>query len=381
MNRSQSFLLVCIAISALAAFIVVLPFIEYVLSALVIAYVLYPLHLRLVPHVGERISPILLIAGTVIAAFLPFYYIVTALVRDLQNLARGRTGLEIEEVEATLFDQFGLIVDIESLLMTGARELLEVLSSSATGFVALALRTSLGLALLLFLIYYGLKDGPEFVSWIKENSPLPRTVTDNLFGQIEQTTRGVVIGHIFVAILQGLLGGIGLWLAGLPNVVFWTFVMIVLAFLPLIGAFMVWGPAVIYLVIIGDPVSATFLGLYGVLVVSMVDNYARPIVIDKRARLNPGLILVGVFGGVYVLGFVGLFVGPIVLGIFVAMVVTFVDDYDELTVGEPAIDVAAAERSSQELGPVDTFDPSQQPGQPTDPTPSDSPDGSTSGDE
>ena len=365
MNRSQSFLLVCIAISALAAFIVALPFIEYVLSALVIAYVLYPLHRRLIPHTGERISPILLITGTVIAAFLPFYYIITALTRDLQNLARGRTGLEIDEVEATLFDQFGLVVDIESLLMTGARELLEVLSSSATGFVALALRTSLGLALLLFLIYYCLKDGPEFVAWVRENSPLPRQVTNNLFGQIEQTTRGVVIGHIFVAFVQGILGGVGLWIAGLPSVGFWTFAMIVLAFLPLIGAFMIWGPAVIYLVIVGDPVSATFLGLYGVLVVSMVDNYARPIVIDKRARLNPGLILVGVFGGVYVLGFVGLFVGPIILGIFVAMVVTFVDDYDKLAVGEPAIDAAAAERSGQELGPIDTFDPSQRPAQPT----------------
>ena len=366
MNRSQSFLLVCIAISALAAFIVVLPFIEYVLSALVIAYVLYPLHLRLVPRVGERLSPILLITGTVIAALLPFYYIITALIRDLQNLARGRTALEIDEVEAALFDQFGLVVEIEPLLMTGARDLLEVLSTGATGFVALALRTSLGLALALFLIYYGLKDGPEFVAWIRENSPLPQDVTGNLFSQIEQTTWGVVIGHIFVAFVQGLLGGIGLWIAGLPNVVFWTFVMIVLAFLPLIGAFMIWGPAAIYLVIVGEPISGTFLALYGVLVVSMVDNYARPIVIDKRARLNPGLILVGVFGGVYVLGFVGLFVGPIILGIFVAMVVTFVDDYDKLAVGEPAIDAAATERSSQELGPVDSFDPSQRPGQPTD---------------
>jgi len=298
-----------------------------------------------VPHLGEQVSPLVLIVATVLAAFLPFYYIASALTRDLQNLARGRTGLEIDSVEATLFEQFGLVIDIEQQLMIGARQLLDVFSSGATGFVAFALRTSLGVALLFFLLYYGLKDGPKFVAWARTNSPLPHGVTDYLFDKIEQTTWGVVIGHIFVAFLQGLLGGVALWAAGIPSVVFWTFVMIVLALLPLIGAFLVWGPAALYLAVIGDPVSATFLVLYGILVVSTVDNFARPLVIDKRAHLNPGLILVGVFGGVYVLGFVGLFVGPIVLGIFAAMVVTFVEEYDTLAVGEPAIETASASGS------------------------------------
>ncbi len=345
MNRAQSFLLVCIGISGLAVLLIVLPFVEYVLSAVVLAYVLYPIHQRLVPHLGEQVSPLLLIVATILAAFLPFYFIATALTRDLQNLARGRTGLEIESVETTLFEQFGLVIDIEQQLMIAARQLLDLFSSGATGLVAFALRTSLGVALLFFLLYYSLKDGPKFVAWARTNSPLPRDVTDHLFDRIEQTTWGVVIGHIFVAFLQGLLGGVGLWIAGIPSIAFWTFVMIVLALLPLIGALLVWAPAALYLAIIGDPVSATFLALYGILVVSTVDNFARPLVIDKRAHLNPGLILVGVFGGVYVLGFVGLFVGPIVLGIFVAMVVTFVEEYDTLAVGEPAIETASASKS------------------------------------
>lgn len=346
MNRSQSFLLICIGLFALATFVIVLPFFEYVLSALVLAYVLFPLHQRLLARVGERTSAVVLILGTLVTAVVPFFYIAHALTRDLRDLARGRTGLEVESVESLLFDRFGVVVDIEPLIATAGSEVYELLSSSATGFVAVALRTSLGLALMLFLIYYALKDGPEFVAWIKTNSPLPREVTDNLFEQIERTTWGVVIGHIFVAIVQGLLGGLGLWLAGIPSVAFWTFVMIVLALLPLIGAFIVWGPATVYLVAVGDPISATFLALYGVLVVSTVDNYARPIVIDKHAHLNPGLVLVGVFGGVYVLGFVGLFVGPIILGVFVAMVVTFVDDYDRLAVGAPAIEKTAAVEST-----------------------------------
>ncbi len=73
--------------------------------------------------------------------------------------------------------------------------------------------------------------------------------------------------------------------------------------------------------------AAIFLAVYGLTVVSFIDYYVRPIVIDKRARLNPAVILVGVFGGVYTLGFVGLFVGPILIGILVAIVETFRQEY------------------------------------------------------
>ena len=153
---------------------------------------------------------------------------------------------------------------------------------------------------------------------------------DRLFERIDRTIWDVVIGHISVALIQSPIAGAGLYVAGIPNVVFRTFVMAVLALLPLIGAFLVWGPAAVYLVLIGDVTTGVLLAVYGIAVVSMVDNYARPIVIDQRATLNPGVILVGVFGGVYTIGFTGLFVGPIVLGVFAATLQTFKREYDRL---------------------------------------------------
>ncbi|MEM4781276.1 MAG: AI-2E family transporter, partial [Halalkalicoccus sp.] len=131
-------------------------------------------------------------------------------------------------------------------------------------------------------------------------------------------------------LIEGAIAGLGLFATGIPNAAFWTFVMIVLALLPLIGAFMVWAPAAGYLFVIGEAGSATLLFAYGIVVVSMIDNYARPILIDREAQLNPGVILVGVFGGVYALGFVGLFVGPIALGVLAAALVTFAEEYDRL---------------------------------------------------
>ena len=100
----------------------------------------------------------------------------------------------------------------------------------------------------------------------------------------------------------------------MPNAAFWTVVMIVLAVLPIIGSFIVWGPAVGWLFVVGRPVAALALLFYGTIVVGVSDDYLRPIIVDHYARVNPAVILIGVLGGIYVIGFMGIFFGPIIIG-------------------------------------------------------------------
>lgn len=330
MNRSQAFLLLCIGLSAAVSLLVIRPFLQYVLGAIIAAYVLHPVHRRFIPHLGRLLSPIVLILGSLVVVILPLLYIVRAFIADLQQLARGETDLQIERIEATVLEYTGEEVDVAEQFRLFVGNLFEVLFGSAADIATAGLKLSLGLVLVLFLVYYLLKDGARFVAWSRTVIPLPSEVTDRLFERIDRTIWGVVIGHISVALIQSLIAGAGLYVAGIPNVVFWTFVMAVLALLPLIGAFLVWGPAAVYLALIGDVTTGVLLAVYGIAVVSMVDNYARPIVIDQRAQLNPGVILVGVFGGVYTIGFTGLFVGPIVLGVFAATLQTFKREYDRL---------------------------------------------------
>ena len=330
MNRSQAFLVLAIAVAAALSVLIVLPFIEYVLGALLLAYILLPFHRRLEPHLGEFVSPIALLAASAVVVVVPLWYIIQSFVRDLQQLARGETALDIPEIEARIFDLTGVEVDLSLQLELFVDSLIEVLFGSVTNIATAGLQFSLGLALVLFLVYYLLREGDEFVAWARRLVPLPPKVTAELFEQIDRMTWGVVVGHISVAFLQAIIAGVGLYFAGIPNVVFWTFVMAVLALLPLIGAFLVWGPAALYLVALGDVTAGVLLAIYGIVVVSMVDNYARPIVIDQQAHLNPGVILVGVFGGVYTIGFTGLFVGPITLGVLAATLKTFEQQYEQL---------------------------------------------------
>jgi predicted PurR-regulated permease PerM len=327
MDTDQRFLFALVVVSGVVSVLIVLPFLQFVLGSVLVAYVLYPVSGRLEPYVGSRLAPLVVMAGALLAVFAPVAYITVVLLRDLRALESGDSGLETAEIEATIAEQTGQEVDLTSSVSTIGGELVDILFGDVAALVAFGLWLSLGFALMLFVVYYLVRDGDRLVAWVIDVAPMANNVCGRLFRRIDDTTWGVVVGHLFVAVLQGAVGGFGLFLAGIPNVVFWTFVMIVLAVLPLIGASLVWAPAAAYLFAIGDTGLAVALFLYGLVVVSLVDNYARPIVIDREADLNPAVILVGVFGGTYAIGLTGLFIGPIVLAVFVTTVEAFDDEY------------------------------------------------------
>ena len=338
MNRGQGFLLFLILAVGAITLLIVLPFLEYVIVAMILAYVLFPAHVRIErrlsgvvdPGIASFVSAVALILTSILAVALPLAYITRVFVADLTAIAQGESDIDVVAIEEGIEELTGAEVDLAELLAAAGSTLVDVLFDGVGGVVGFLLHAALGAALVVFLVYYLLLEGPEFVGWLHDTVPLPDDVTDGLFEKVDATTWGDVIGHISVALLQAIIAGIGLWAVGIPNVVFWTFVMAVLALLPLIGAFLVWGPAALYLVVVDQVAAGILLALYGLFVISMVDNYARPIVIDQSAHLNPGVILIGVFGGVYAVGFTGLFVGPIAIGMLAATLETFREDYERI---------------------------------------------------
>jgi predicted PurR-regulated permease PerM len=330
MNKKQGFLLVVLLLSGVVSLLIVLPFLQYIVGSVLIAYVLYPVNERLIPRLGPRIAPLTVMFGAVLVVFIPVGYLTFVLVRDLIALSNGETGIETAEIEGRIAELTGREVELTASINSLGSELLDILLPDVSALVSFGVELALGFGLMLFAVYYLLRDGGEFVEWVIDVAPMQDAVCSRLFRRIDDTTWGVVVGHLLVAVLQGLVGGVGLFLAGVPNVVFWTFAMIVLALLPLIGAFLIWAPAAAYLVAVDQSGAGVFLLVYGLLVISLVDNYARPLLIDREAHLNPAVILIGVFGGTYALGVTGLFLGPIILAVFATTIAVFDDEYDEL---------------------------------------------------
>lgn len=330
MNKEQGFLLVVLLLSALFSLFLILPFLQYILAAIILAYILYPVNARLEPYLGRRIAPIAVITVATVVGMLPVLYITRVLIQDLLALSRGETGLNTAHIEEAIRNLTGQEVAVSEVLRGIGSELLGVLFGNVTVVISTGVTVLVGGGLAVFLVYYLLRDGERFVRWLIDVVPMTDAVCGRLLDRVDRTAWGVIVGHLFVAIAQGIVGGIGLVLAGIPNAAFWTFVMIVLALLPIFGAFLVWAPAAAYLVVVDQVAVGVFLFLYGLIVVSTIDNYLRPIVIDRGAHLNPAVIIIGVFGGLYTIGMTGLFIGPIVLAVLVAMITAFDEEYDAL---------------------------------------------------
>ncbi|HUR24482.1 MAG TPA: AI-2E family transporter [Candidatus Thermoplasmatota archaeon] len=194
----------------------------------------------------------------------------------------------------------------------------------------------IGIAIILFVVYYALTDGDTFVAYLRRAVPIPGRQVDFLLSEARVGLRAVFFGQILMSVLQGIVCGIGWWIAGLPSPILWGAVMAIFALLPVVGTFMVWVPGSLYLLVQGHLVGGVFLLLWGTIVVLIIlDTFLRPKIIGYGADIHPMLVLVGVLGGAAAFGFIGLFLGPLIVGILIAVLKVYEADYLDPEINDP----------------------------------------------
>jgi predicted PurR-regulated permease PerM len=333
MNSQRGFLLLLVSVLLIVSGLMLRPFLGYILGALLLAFMLMPLQDRLSDYIGDKISAFSLIILTFLAVSIPFALIFGAVAEDAQDVigdANQTDFVDMDRAEELVLEYTGQEVDIDSEIGDAVRTFVSTTLGSFSEFINVLTGLAIGFSVMLFALYYLLKDGRRLSNYIKNLMPLPDNIVNSLHRKTYRTTWAVIKGHILVAVIQGIVAGIGLWFTGVPNFFFWTFVMILLAFIPIVGAFLVWGPASLYLIMIGRPVPGIILLIYGSVVVGLTDNFLRPLLVDRSANLHPAVILIGVIGGVYVFGAAGLFIGPVVFGVLKAVLEVFKNNYYEL---------------------------------------------------
>lgn len=290
---------------------------QYVLLAIVLAYVLVPAQRRLEQYTSPAIAASLLIALSVLVLFIPVAYLLAVAIQQglvlLATLQGGELSFAILQER---LETLGFVIDFDVLYATYQEPIAGGFQRLATGAVAVIgglPGVLIGLTVTAFVLFTLLRDGDRFVAWLRSIAPLSDRVERELLTELDALMWASVIGNVAVAAVQAVLLGIGLALVGVPGVVFLTVATFVLTLLPLIGAFGVWLPVSGYLFTIGRPTTAVLLFVYGS-VVSASDLYLRPAIINRSGAINVATIVVGIFGGIVLFGAIGLFVGPVILG-------------------------------------------------------------------
>jgi predicted PurR-regulated permease PerM len=170
--------------------------------------------------------------------------------------------------------------------------------------------------------FYLFRDGPALMGLVRALLPLEPDYRERLFAITENVLFASVLSSFAVAAVQGSLGAVAFWLVGIPAPVMWGILMMLAAFIPIVGAALVWGPAAIYFLFTGDYMSAGILTFAGIFVVGTVDNILRPILISGRVELNGLLVLISVVGGIGAFGLLGIVLGPVLIAVAVGVLET-----------------------------------------------------------
>lgn len=193
------------------------------------------------------------------------------------------------------------------------------LSTTAQAIVKNSLLQAVTLCITFYLLFFFLRDRRECVHLLRSLAPLSKSEMDRMIVRVDDTIYATIYGTLAVSALQGLLGGLMFWWLGLPSPLLWGVVMAFLSVVPILGSFVVWLPAAVYLILSGHWEKGLILALWGALVIGTIDNLLRPILAGTRLKLHTVLSFISVVGGLILFGAAGLILGPVLLTITIVL--------------------------------------------------------------
>ncbi len=218
-------------------------------------------------------------------------------------------------------------IDLGPRLADLGAQVVSWIGSSAFGLVGTATRLALNLTISLFGLFYLLLQPGETWDAVRPYIPFSAKNTEKLRQGFRDVTTSTIIGTGVTAAIQGFLVGLGFWLTGLPNAVFWGVVTMVFAILPVVGSALVWGPGALALILGHHALAGVLLAIGGAVIVGNVDYVIRPMVFRRWANIHPLITLIGALAGVPYFGILGLLIGPLALSYFFELVKMYREEY------------------------------------------------------
>ncbi|MEA3150623.1 MAG: hypothetical protein QOD56_1562 [Gammaproteobacteria bacterium] len=330
------FALVVAAILGYALVLIFTPFLGAMTWAAFLAFLLFPLNVRWRRRLrGPGVAAGVLTILAPVTILLPLSALSVEFVAQisalLQKLQKSAAQWDIKTVSD--LQQFPLIArandwleahagisatQLQEWLVTGTQHVLQRAASFSGSFFLGALDSLMNFAIMLFLLFFFLRDGDTMIARARSLIPLDEARTERLFQQLSAVTRAIMFGTSMTALAQGLLIGVGFAIASLPSPVVFGVLAALLSLLPIGGAAFVWAPAVVWLFFDGRWGFAIFMLAWG-LMLGALDNVLRPLLISGRAKISALAVFVGVLGGIPAFGAIGVIAGPVVLCLVLAL--------------------------------------------------------------
>jgi predicted PurR-regulated permease PerM len=295
------------------------PFLPALTWSLALAILFAPLHRWLEskvksPNLAATISVLMVAVIVVVPATFVADRIIGEAVSGAETIqtiiesGEWRRIFEAHPLIAPAGDWIARELDLTGLVNTAT----SWLTSMGASFVQGSVLQLIGIVLTFYLLFYFLRDRALARKSLRSLSPLSEADMTRLFNDVSDTVHATLYGTLVVAIVQGTLGGLIFWWLGLAAPLLWGMVMGLLAVIPVLGAFVIWIPAAIFLVLEGSGEKALLLTLWGAIVVGGIDNLLYPMLVGRRLKMHTVLAFISLVGGLIVFGPAGLILGPVI---------------------------------------------------------------------
>jgi predicted PurR-regulated permease PerM len=342
------FMLFFLVVALIWGFVLVEPFIHTIIISAALSIIFSPLYLRIWVRLGERanLAAGITVAIVVFAIILPTAFLAWGLVTqglesvhtvtrwaDQADAANVFRDHRLEPYLTWLQEKLPFLkIDeaaIQAKLLQYSRGFAQSMFDTSAILVGNVAKLLLRFFLMIFMVFYFLREGRAMVQKIKYLAPLRTHQEDIIIDSLQRVARAVLFGSLLIAVLQGLAGALGLFIVGIPPL-FWGTMMGLAALIPVIGTGLVWLPVTAYLYFFVNPSWAMFFLLWNVLVVTSIDTVLRPILMRKAAQVSPFYIFFAILGGLHAFGALGIFYGPLILSFLMVMLKIYSEEYNEV---------------------------------------------------
>lgn len=301
---------------AVLAFFLVKPLLLSVFGGLILAYIFSPVYTKVLDKVKNKslaAAIILILFGFILV--IPAWFILPKIAEQIFEVFK-------------YLQVFDLTPTIKSFIPGASSQLILQITASLNGLVsklASGLISSLlnvfleipsfliGLFVVMVIFFFGLRDRDKLKEFVSGLSPLSKSKEELFIKEFKSITDSIVYGQVIIGAVQGLCAGIGLFIFGVPNAFVLTILAVILSILPMIGPMFIWIPVTFYLFATSTPQVVILFLLYNIFIVSTVDNILRMYILSKNARSSTAVVLVGMIGGLFLFGVLGLILGPLIL--------------------------------------------------------------------
>ncbi len=340
-------LIVALFLALYASYLLVAPYVGAIVLAFVLSLLCFPVHQYIErkipgrPNLVASISCLLLVVVILVPASLVFMAIVQQGVVFTKQSYQWLSSGGAEQLLQHPFVQ-STVSKLNQLLPTepvSGERIVQQLTEFASGFgkELLNLSTKLvgdvtglvfGFVLMLFILFFLLRDHEKIVDTLHWIIPLSRSQEVALLDEAKAVARSAVVGSFLTAIAQGIAGGIAMAIVGLPGL-FWGTMMAFASFIPAVGTALIWIPASAYLLLTGEWGWALFMAIWGAVVVGSIDNFLRPLLMQGSSGMNTLLIFLSLLGGIQLFGLIGVIYGPIIFALTLVLLKLYTIEFKD----------------------------------------------------